>query len=151
MDQDRTDQDRTYQDRTYQNRFGGDAVRAPARLAGSPPAFGRPAVKPKKKLPPPRVRKEPPTIDEAAFAAIGLADDLEQQVDIAAGLMGVSPDEARESVMNAKAAAGRPAAGTGTTRPNGHVMVRDRVVTVERASVRRVVLPSRAGPIRLAR
>jgi hypothetical protein len=50
---------------------------------------------PRKQLPPPRVRREPPTIDEAIFAAQGLTDDVPAQIEIAAGLMGVTEDEVR--------------------------------------------------------
>ena len=39
-------------------------------------------------LPPIRVRREPPTVNEAVAAAQDLADDVEQQVEIAAGLIG---------------------------------------------------------------
>lgn len=49
----------------------------------------------RKKLPPPRVRREPPTIEEAILAAEGLTDDRDGQIEIAAGLMGVSEDEVR--------------------------------------------------------
>ncbi|TDR90403.1 hypothetical protein [Enterovirga rhinocerotis] len=48
-----------------------------------------------KDLPPPRVRKEPPTIEEAISAAQDLSDDREAQIEIAAGFMGVSIDEVR--------------------------------------------------------
>ena len=44
----------------------------------------------KTKYGPRRVRHDPPTLDEAIFAARGLTDDIEQQIDIAAGLMEVS-------------------------------------------------------------
>ena len=53
-------------------------------------------------LPPVRVRRDPPTLDEAVFAAQGLSDDLEQQVEIAAGLMGVAVEEARPLVAAAR-------------------------------------------------
>jgi hypothetical protein len=49
-------------------------------------------------LPPVRVRRDPPTLEEAVFAAQGLSDDPRQQVEIAAGLMGVPEDEARPVV-----------------------------------------------------
>lgn len=52
-------------------------------------------------LPPIRVRKEPPTIAEAVAAAQDLADDVEQQVEIAAGLMGLSAEEVRPHVLSA--------------------------------------------------
>ena len=45
-----------------------------------------------------RVRHEPPTIEEAVRAAQNLTSDLEQQVEIAAGLMGMAHDEVREHV-----------------------------------------------------
>jgi len=35
------------------------------------------------------VRRDPPTLDEAIFAAIGITDDLEAQAEIAASLMGM--------------------------------------------------------------
>lgn len=36
-----------------------------------------------------RVRRDPPTLDEAIFAAIGITDDLDAQAEIAASLMGM--------------------------------------------------------------
>src|SRR3954463_5290579 len=50
---------------------------------------------------PVRVRQEPPTVAEAVAAAQALTPDLEQQVDITAGLMGLTPDEARPFVLEA--------------------------------------------------
>ena len=60
---------------------------------------------------PPRVRYEPPTIDEAVAAAQDLAADPEQQVAIAAGLMGMPEDQVRSQVRSAapKRALSRPA------------------------------------------
>ncbi|MFD0934093.1 hypothetical protein ACFQ12_02710, partial [Methylobacterium trifolii] len=55
-------------------------------------------------LPPIRVRKEPPTIVEAVAAAQDLADDLDQQVEIAAGLIGLPADEVRPHVLAAQRA-----------------------------------------------
>ncbi|WP_375457556.1 hypothetical protein [uncultured Enterovirga sp.] len=55
-------------------------------------------AKPKRVLPPPRVRREYPTIDEAVSAAQGLTSDPDSQVEIAAGLMGVSVEEVRPHV-----------------------------------------------------
>jgi hypothetical protein len=52
-------------------------------------------------LPPIRVRREPPTVEEAVTAAQGLTDDLKQQAEIAAGLMGLSEDEVRPHVARA--------------------------------------------------
>jgi len=50
---------------------------------------------------PVRVRQEPPTVAEAVAAAQALTPVLEQQVDITAGLMGLTPDEARPFVLEA--------------------------------------------------
>jgi hypothetical protein len=36
-----------------------------------------------------RVRRDPPTLDEAIFAATGITDDQEAQAEIAAALMGL--------------------------------------------------------------
>ena len=50
---------------------------------------------------PVRVRQEPATVAEAVAAAQALTPDLEQQVEITAGLMGLTPDEARPFVLAA--------------------------------------------------
>lgn len=78
----------------------------------------------RKALPPPRVRKEPPTIEEAVAAAQGLSTDPALQVEIAAGLMGVSEDEVRPFVST------RPARSI-VIPISGH-----RTVVVERRSLR---------------
>lgn len=80
----------------------------------------------KKVLPPPRVRYEPPTIEEAVSAARDLASDLEAQVQIAAGLIGLSEDEVRPYAT--RAAAPRPASTS--------LNVGRRVVVVERKGAR---------------
>ena len=49
----------------------------------------------------PRVRHEPPTIEEALFAARDLSADPAIQVEIAAGLMGISEDEVRPHLRTA--------------------------------------------------
>jgi hypothetical protein len=46
-----------------------------------------------------RVRRDPPTVEEAVLAAQGLTDELGEQVEIVASLMEVSPDEARGAVL----------------------------------------------------
>lgn len=100
----------------------------------------------KKVLPPPRVRKEPPTIEEAVSAARDITDDLEQQVSFAAGLMDVGEDEVRPLVM--RALAERPPRGTAERiipvagRDNGFGA--RRVVVVERRPLRRTVGSARA-------
>lgn len=46
-----------------------------------------------------RVRRDPPTIEEAVLAAQGLTDQLSEQTEIVASLMQISPDEARGAVL----------------------------------------------------
>jgi hypothetical protein len=46
-----------------------------------------------------RVRRDPPTIEEAVVAAQGLTEDAKEQVDIVASLMEISPEEARRVVL----------------------------------------------------
>ena len=52
-------------------------------------------------LSPVRVRHEPPTVAEAVVAAQALTPDLEQQVEITAGLIGRTPGEVRPFVLEA--------------------------------------------------
>src|SRR5947208_13091301 len=51
--------------------------------------------------PPVRVRQEPATVAEAVAAAQALTPDREQQVEITAGLIGLTPDEVRPFVLEA--------------------------------------------------
>jgi hypothetical protein len=46
-----------------------------------------------------RVRRDPPTVEEAVVAAQGLTDDLKEQIEIVASLMEVPRDEARGVVL----------------------------------------------------
>ena len=46
-----------------------------------------------------RVRRDPPTLAEAVAAARGLTDDVQQQVEIAASLMGVPPESVKTEIM----------------------------------------------------
>ena len=48
-----------------------------------------------------RVRHEPPTLDEAIAAARDLTQDRDQQVEIAAGLIGIAADQVRLSMSAA--------------------------------------------------
>ena len=50
---------------------------------------------------PVRVRQEPPTVAEAVAAAQALTPDREQQVEITAGLMGLTPDEVGPCLLEA--------------------------------------------------
>ena len=48
-----------------------------------------------------RVRRDPPTLDEAIFAAMGITDDLDQQAEIAASLMGLPIESVQTEVKKA--------------------------------------------------
>ena len=50
-----------------------------------------------------RVRRDPPTIDEAIVAASGLTDDPQQQIEIAASLMDVTHESVRAAMGKTKA------------------------------------------------
>ncbi len=53
----------------------------------------------KTKYGPRRVRRDPPTLAEAIAAARGLTEDVQQQVEIAASLMDLPPDQVRAEVL----------------------------------------------------
>jgi hypothetical protein len=55
----------------------------------------------KTKYGPRRVRRDPPTLDEAIAAAKGLTDDVQAQVEIAASLMDLPVDQVRPEVLKA--------------------------------------------------
>lgn len=99
------------------------------------------AVSKAKVRPPVRVRYDPPTLEEAVFAAQGLTDDIDHQAEIAAELMGVTLEDAREMVAKAavKAASAKRQASSEvafTTNRSGAqravVVERKPSVTVER-------------------
>ena len=90
----------------------------------------------KTKYGPRRVRHDPPTLEEAIFAARGLTDDVEEQVAIAAGLMEADVDEVRAALK--KAPPPRKQATLAFTNRGGT----ERSVVVERKTPRRV-LPGR--------
>ena len=86
-----------------------------------------------------RVRRDPPTVEEAVQAAQGLTEELSEQIEIVASLMDVSADEARGAVLrlgqrkdvNRFTIAGRAGA--------------QRAVVVERASRGARCAPGRSG------
>jgi hypothetical protein len=55
----------------------------------------------KTKFGPRRVRHDPPTLAEAIAAARGLTDDVQQQVEIAASLMDLPPEQVKTEVLKA--------------------------------------------------
>ncbi len=48
-----------------------------------------------------RVRHDPPTLEEAIAAAQGLSDEIEEQIEIAAGFMAMPVDAVRAEVLKA--------------------------------------------------
>lgn len=78
-----------------------------------------------------RVRHDPPTLEDAIFAARGLTDDPQEQVAIAASLMELPPDDVRAAL--AKAPPPRKLAMTVFTNRGGT----ERSVVVERKTTRR--------------
>ena len=80
-----------------------------------------------------RVRHEPPTLDEAIFAAQGLSDNLREQIEIAATLIGLPEDQVRQRVME-----------QGSARTGSRM-----VVTSNRAGAQRSVIVERKTPRRV--
>ena len=91
----------------------------------------------KTKYGPRRVRHDPPTLEEAIFAARGLTDDVQEQVEIAAGLMELPPEDVRAALAKTPTPR-KPAAMLAFTNRGGT----ERAVVVERKAPRRV-LPGR--------
>jgi len=86
-----------------------------------------------------RVRRDPPTVEEAVLAAQGLTDDLQEQVEIVASLMEVPLDEARGAVLR-----------MAQRKDVNHVTVTSRVgapraVVVERRTPRHSVIQRRSA------
>ncbi|SFL60944.1 hypothetical protein SAMN03159423_2807 [Bradyrhizobium sp. NFR13] len=76
-----------------------------------------------------RVRRDPPTLEEAIFAAMGITEDLDQQAEIAASLMGMPFDAVQAEVKKANRS-------TGTLRIS-------RVIAGEQGAQRSVVVERR--------
>src|ERR1700719_2567043 len=87
-----------------------------------------------------RVRRDPPTLDEAIFAAIGITDDQEAQAEIAASLMGLPIESVQAEVKKA----GRLSARS-STRVIAGEQGAQRSVVVERRVVRRFGNDKRTG------
>ena len=110
----------------------------------------------KTKYGPRRVRHDPPTLDEAIFAARGLTDDVEEQVAIAAGLMELPLEDVRAVVKKTPtprkpaatvaftSAAGCTARWWSSTSPRaGRPTVRSEAVRSPEGFRPRAVLPHR--------
>ena len=88
-----------------------------------------------------RVRRDPPTLDEAIFAAIGITDDQQAQAEIAASLMGLPIEQVQAEVKKAS----RATAGRSTTRVIAGEQGAQRSVVVERRIVRKFGNDKRTG------
>ncbi len=89
---------------------------------------------------PRRVRRDPPTLDEAIFAAIGITDDQAAQAEIAASLMGVPVETVQADVRKA----GRLSARSQTRVITGEQGAQ-RSVVVERRVIRKFGNDKRTG------
>ena len=87
-----------------------------------------------------RVRRDPPTLEEAIFAAMGITDDPNHLAEIAASLMGLPLEDVQNEVRKASRAAAR------TTRVIAGEQGAQRSVVVERRVTRRFAsLDKRVG------
>ncbi len=89
-----------------------------------------------------RVRRDPPTVEEAVVAAQGLTDDSKEQVEIVISLMQIPVEEARSAVlrMTQRKEVNRVTVASRSGAP--------RAVVVERRTPRYAVVsrvPSRLG------
>jgi hypothetical protein len=89
---------------------------------------------------PRRVRRDPPTLEEAIFAAVGITEDQEQQAEIASALMGMPYQEVLVEVKKQGRALARAATRVITGEQGAQ-----RSVVVERRVVRRFGNDKRTG------
>jgi hypothetical protein len=87
-----------------------------------------------------RVRRDPPTLDEAIFAAIGITDDQQAQAEIAASLMGLPIESVIAEVKKIARSSARS-----STRVIAGEQGAQRSVVVERRVVRRFGNDKRTG------
>jgi hypothetical protein len=81
-----------------------------------------------------RVRRDPPTLEEAIFAAAGITEDHEGQAEIAAALMGMDYEPVLAEVKKTSRLAARSATRVITGEQGAQ-----RAVVVERRVIRRRV------------
>jgi hypothetical protein len=89
---------------------------------------------------PRRVRRDPPTLDEAIFAAIGITDDQNEQAEIAASLMGLPLESVQAEVRKFARSSARS-----STRVIAGEQGAQRSVVVERRIVRKFGNDKRTG------
>jgi hypothetical protein len=87
-----------------------------------------------------RVRRDPPTLDEAIFAATGITDDQEAQAEIAAALMGLPIESVTAEVKKVARTTARS-----STRVIAGEQGAQRSVVVERRVVRKFGNDKRTG------
>ena len=80
-----------------------------------------------------RVRRDPPTLEEAIFAAVGITDDQQQQAEIAAALMDLPVEEVRAELLKTA-----PPRNSTQIVTSGGREGAERTVIVERKASRRV-------------
>ena len=83
---------------------------------------------------PRRVRRDPPTLDEAIFAAAGITDDHEGQAEIAAALIGMDFEPVLAEVKKTSRIAARSATRVIAGEPGAQ-----RSIVVERRVIRKRV------------
>jgi hypothetical protein len=89
---------------------------------------------------PRRVRRDPPTLEEAIFAAIGITDDQNEQAEIAASLMGLPIESVTAEVKKIARTSARSA-----TRVIAGEQGAQRSVVVERRVIRKFGNDKRTG------
>lgn len=89
---------------------------------------------------PRRVRRDPPTLDEAIFAAIGITDDQNEQAEIAAALMGLPLEAVTPEVKKLARSSARS-----QTRVIAGEQGAQRSIVVERRVIRRFGNDKRTG------
>lgn len=82
---------------TAKKGIGGD------KGASGAHGFDTDASRAPRKRPPLKVRHEPPTLEDAIYAAQGLTEDIEQQIEFAADLMDKPAAELRPHLLKAMA------------------------------------------------
>jgi hypothetical protein len=87
-----------------------------------------------------RVRRDPPTLEEAIFAAVGITDDQSEQAEIAASLMGMPIEAVTAEVKKV----GRTLARS-STRVIAGEQGAQRSIVVERRVVRKFGNDKRTG------
>ena len=90
-----------------------------------------------------RVRRDPPTIEEAVLAAQGLTDETAAQAEIVASLMHIAVDDARGAVLRFSQRKSVDRITIMSTAGRGAAHGAPRAVVVERRAPRRAVAARR--------